>query len=85
MSEAPVLVKRPRPSSASGQMPAQVSEFERPSSVMHQSEISAFNPKSTSLPGANSTPSVATTPSAVQSRSAVTCETYRGIRVSPNR
>ena len=83
--EAPVLVKRPRPSSASGQMPAQVSEFESPSSVMHQSEMSAFNPKSISLPGANSTPSVATTPRTVQSRNAVTCETYRGMRVSPNR
>ena len=83
--EAPVLVKRPSPSSASGQIPAQVSEFERPRSVMHQSEMSAFNPKSTILPGMNSTPSVATTPSTVQSRSAVTCETYRGMRVSPKR
>ena len=42
---------------------------------MHQSEVSAFSPKSISLPGANSTPSVATTPSEVHTRSAVTCET----------
>ncbi len=84
ISEAPVLVKRPRSASASGQMPAQVSEFERPSNVRHQSETSASSPKSVSLPGANSTPHVAATPSTTQARRAVTCDTCRGMKASPS-
>ena len=83
MSEAPVLVKRPSPSSASGQMPAQVSEFDSPRSVMHQSETSAVSPRNVSWPGAKSTPSVPTTPSTVHARKAVTCEMKRGISASP--
>ena len=81
--EAPILVNFPKPSSAKGQMPAQISELAKPNNTTKQMLMSTFNPASSTLPDVINIPKENTKPRMVQVLSAFTWLTYFGMHMIP--
>ena len=50
INEAPILVNLPKPSNASGQIPAQTNELAKPSITTNHNEISVVCPKKVTWP-----------------------------------
>ena len=81
--DAPILVNFPKPSSAKGQMPAQISELAKPNNTTKQMLMSTFNPASSTLPDVINIPKENTKPRMVQVLSAITWLTYFGMHMIP--
>ena len=81
--DAPILVNFPKPSSAKGQMPAQISELAKPNNTTKQMLMSTFNPASSTLPEVINIPIANSNPRIVHVRSAFTWLTYFGMHMIP--
>ena len=81
--DAPIFVNLPSPSSAKGQMPAQMSEFAKPNKTTNQILISAFMPANATFPWLAKMPQLNNSPRQVQKRRAFTWLIRRGIEMIP--
>ena len=81
--EDPNLVKRPKPSNASGHIPAQIKEFGKPNSTTNHIDIFAVCPKNVTRSFTNIINMESTSPSTVQIRNPLTWLINLGINKIP--
>ena len=81
--DAPILVNLPKPSSANGHIPAQISELAKPNNTTKQMLMSTFNPTNSTLPDVINIPKENSNPRMVHVLSALTWLMYFGMHIIP--